>query len=260
MDGKSEYAAEATDYQAAHDSFIRMCTIRNLSEQSKSYYKNTLSVLFRLLRNDGYARPIDVTKEAIENAMLTKQKEVSDISVNMYLRSWRSFLNFLYDEGFLPSNPTENLRLIKTEKRIIQTFSKQQIKKLLDQPNKSTFTGYRDYTLMLLLLDTGVRVHEAENIKITDIHWKERVIKVMGKGRKERFVPFQRTLEQHLKEYIAVRGPLEHDYLFINIDNQKLSKRSIQEKIREYGKEANIRDVRVGDRKMRLLGAVVRRP
>ncbi|MFD0588022.1 tyrosine-type recombinase/integrase [Paenibacillus sp. GCM10027627] len=134
---------------------------------------------------------------------------------------------------------------IKSERRIIETFSKPQIKQLLETPNKQTFTGYRNFVIMLLLFDTGVRISECEGILIPNINWKEKRINVYGKGRKERFVPFQRTLERHLKEYISIRGLLDHDFLFINIDNSPIKKRTIREIISEIGVAAGVTGVRV---------------
>lgn len=168
-----------------------------------------------------------------------------DATIDKYLRGWRAFFNFLNTEGYLTSNPFDKVAKIKSERRIIETFSKPQIKQLLEMPNKQTFTGYRNFVIMLLLLDTGVRISECEGILIPNINWKEKRIKVYGKGRKERFVPFQRTLERHLKEYIAIRGLLDHDFLFINIDNTPIKKRTIQEIISEIGVAAGVTGVRV---------------
>lgn len=98
---------------------------------------------------------------------------------------------------------------------------------------------------MLLLLDTAVRISECEGILIPNINWKEKRIKVYGKGRKERYVPFQRTLERHLKEYFTIGGLLDHDFLFINIDNTPIKKRTMQEIISEIGVAAGVTGVRV---------------
>jgi integrase/recombinase XerD len=191
-------------------------------------------------------RPIDVERDHIESLIEEKQSEgAADSTINMYLRGWRAFFNWLHNEGFIVDNPMANVKLIKAEKRVIQTFSKAQVKRLLDTPNRTTFTGYRDYVLMLLLLDTGVRITEAEGIRTTDIDWANHTIKVFGKGRKERFVPFQGTLEKHLREYISIRGVLPHDFLFVNIDDGPLKKRTMQQEIAKYGAAAGIKDVRV---------------
>ncbi|RJE90705.1 recombinase XerD [Paenibacillus sp. 1011MAR3C5] len=168
-----------------------------------------------------------------------------DATIDKYLRGWRAFFNFMTAEGFILENPYDSVVKYKPEKRIIETFSKPQLKALFAAPDKSKFTGYRDYVLMMLLLDTGVRISEAEGIIIPNINWRERRIKVYGKGRKERYVPFQKTLEKHLKQYVEIRELLDHDFLFVNIDNTSMKVRTMQENIQDYGISAQINGVRV---------------
>jgi integrase/recombinase XerD len=233
---------ESEDFNIAFGTFLRNCKIRNLSDSTITYYRDVLSMLKRLLDRLEIKRPIDVTHEHINECVLAKRSEgVVDVTVDKYLRGWRAFWNFMHTEGYVTTNPFDKVARVKSESRIIETFTKPQIKALLNAPNKQTFTGYRDYVIMLTLLETGVRVSEALGILVTNINWKERLIKVYGKGRKERFVPFQKTLERHLKEYVKIRGLLNHDYLFVNIDNTPMHRRSLQENISNYGKAAGIK-------------------
>ncbi|MGE7271423.1 tyrosine-type recombinase/integrase [Brevibacillus panacihumi] len=246
VDGESHYAAEALDYDAAREAFLRNCRVKNLSDQSLRYYREGLKSLYEGLRDLNVDKPLDVTPDIIDDLIIAKKDEgLSDAYVNSLLRGWRVFFRFLHEDGYLPSNPTEKTRLIKAERRIVQTFSREQVRALLAVPDRTTFTGYRNYVLMLTLLETGIRVAEAEALKVTDIRWRDRVMVVYGKGRKERLVPFQKTLEKHLKEYVAIRGPLDHDYVFVNIDNGPQKKRAMQDEINKIGREAGLKGVRV---------------
>lgn len=245
-DGESKFPLEALDYKVAVDTFLYNCRVKNLSEFTIKYYINSLNELIKFLKVVGADRPCDVDVDKFRACILAKKESgVKDSTVNTNLKGWRTFFRFLHEEGYLSSNPAENVDLIKTERRIIPTFTKDQLKQLFAAPDKSTFTGYRDFVLILTLLETGVRISEAEGMQIPNILWKERVIKVFGKGRKERFVPFQKTLEEHLKKYVSIRGPLDHDFLFVNIDNTPMKKRTMQENIQKLGIAANIRGVRV---------------
>ncbi|WP_198158010.1 tyrosine-type recombinase/integrase [Paenibacillus sp. P22] len=198
-------------------------------------------------------RPLDVVKNHVLIAIETKQAQKiargrgptpSDATINKLIRGWRAFFNWVHTEGYVDTNPFNGIGTIKAEKRIIETFSDAQLKAILAAPNRSTFTGYRDYTIMMTLLDTGVRISELAGIRMFDIDWKARHILVYGKGRKERLVPFSRTLEKALRTYLEVRGVLETDNLFVNIDNNPFKVRGIQETIADYGKEARIKGVR----------------
>jgi len=204
----------------------------------------------------GVTRPIDVTHDTIHDIILVKREKGDvDATIDKYLRGWRAFFNYMTVEGYVTESPFNRVAKIKSEKRIIETFSKPQLRSLLDAPKKNTFTGYRDHVLMLLLLDTMIRISEAEGITIPNINWRERKIKVYGKGRKERYVPFQKTLERHLKEYIEIRGYLDHDFLFVNIDNTPMKVRTMQENIQAHGIAAVIKGVRVSPHTFRHTGA-----
>lgn len=252
----AKLAGESIDFDVATTTFIRNCKIRNLTPSTIQYYRDILSVLKRMAADLGVGRPIDVTHDTIHDCTLVKREQGAvDATVDKYLRGWRAFFNYMATEGYVTTNPFDRVVKIKSERRIIETFSKSQLRALFDAPKKNTFTGYRDYVLMLTLLDTMIRISEAEGILITNINWRERKIKVYGKGRKERYVPFQKTLERHLKEFIEIRGHLEHDFLFVNIDNTPMKMRTMQENIQVHGLTAGIKGVRVSPHTFRHTGA-----
>jgi integrase/recombinase XerD len=139
----------------------------------------------------------------------------------------------------------KDIKLLRDRKRIVETFDNQQIKALFKACDLRTFVGLRDYTIMMLLLETGVRVNELVGIKTTDIIWEQKVIRIRNtKGGFERFVPIQDKMINQLKKYLVVRGNVDTDYLFITQDNTPLSKKQVQDRIREYGKKAGIKNVR----------------
>ncbi|MCG7407758.1 tyrosine-type recombinase/integrase [Paenibacillus sp. ACRRX] len=241
----TKLSSVSTDFDLAVNEFIRACNVKNLTGLTIQFYKDNLRLLVKYLSKMNVHRPVDVDKRHLEDIILEKKKSVKMVTVDKDLRGWKAFFNFLNEEGYLTSNPTAEIKPLKYEKKMLETFTKTQVKALLGTPNRATFTGYRDFVIMQLLLDTGIRISELEGVKITNIEWKNQILIVMGKGRKERAVPISSTLLRHLKEYVAIRGMLDHDFLFINIDNDPLRKRSIQDKISDYGKEAGIKGVRV---------------
>jgi len=119
------------------------------------------------------------------------------------------------------------------------------IARLLRQPAQRTFTGLRDHTIMLLLLETGIRISELVSIALSDIHLREGTILVNGKGAKQRWVPIQSKMRQVLQKYILERGSTLTDALFVTVDNTPLAISSIQKLIKMYGEQAHITNVRV---------------
>jgi integrase/recombinase XerD len=240
-----EYVAEATDFTSAIETFLLHCRIKNLSKFTVKYYVNTLKELVKFLEIVGVARPIDMTEAKINECILAKlDSGVLDSTVNTNLKGWRTFIRFLHEKSYITTNPVQNVVLLKTTRHIIPSFSKTQIKQLFAAPDKSMFTGFRDYVIMMLMIETGARVSEVESLQTTDANFSEGKLKVMGKGRKERYVPFQATLAKELKRYMNMRGLLGHGSLFVNIDNTPLKKRTIQENIQTYGLVARLDGVR----------------
>lgn len=237
------------DFDTSLNAFLRDCKVRNLSEHTIKYYRNELLSFRSILEaQDLPTDPDKITLKIIkENVILymMERQNRKESSINSRLRAIRAFFNFLDREAMITANPVKDLSLIKQKKEVIQTFSRDQVRAILRQPDQSTFTGFRDYTIMLLLLETGIRAREIVDLKINDVLWEDSQIRIDGKGYKERLVPIQTTMKRQLRRYMAVRGDdVPNDALFVTIDNKPLTKRRLQEVIKKYGRMANIKDVR----------------
>ncbi|WP_046214804.1 tyrosine-type recombinase/integrase [Paenibacillus wulumuqiensis] len=244
---------ESTDIDLAVASYLRNCELRNLTKNTTNSYRDALHELTLLLGDIGVQIPRDITKAHISIVIDNKRKTrinrgigeyPSDQTINKLIRTWRAFFNYLVEEGHLAQSPMSKLGAIRSEKRIIETFTDDQLRMLFDAPNKKTFTGYRDYVIMSTLLDTGVRISELERLDLSDINWADRILRVYGKGRKERFVPFSRRLEKMLRTYLELRGSLSTEALFVNIDDKRFKSRGMQQTIKNYGDITGIKGVR----------------
>lgn len=162
-------------------------------------------------------------------------------TVNMRLRSLRQFFCFLVKEDYLAQNPAGRVEKLKTEEVLIVALTVDQVKKILKTADRNTFTGLRDYTMLLLMLETGMRLSELSGLKINDIDFQEGTIKVFGKGARERVVPVQRRCKKQLKRYLSFRGTdLSHDNLFVTIDNEPIKNRTIQERLEILTQKAGL--------------------
>ncbi|WP_027956652.1 tyrosine-type recombinase/integrase [Halobacillus kuroshimensis] len=245
---KQKHVPGAEDFDSALHLFIRDCKIRNLSDHTIKYYRNELIGFRNILEDQKISTNPDKIKLSMikENVILYMMESLKrkDVTINSKLRAIRAFFNFLYQETYIIHNPVENLSLIKQKKTIIDTFSRDQMRLILAQPDQTTFTGMRDYTILLFLLETGVRARELVSVKIDDINWQDSVIKIDGKGYKERHVPIQSLMKKQLRKYVTVRGNLDSDALFVTIDNTPLTKRQLQNRIALFGRKAKIEGVR----------------
>lgn len=238
------------DFDTAEQMFIREQKLRHLSSRTIEWHQENLHTVKVFLERQGIstAPKLITTKVLKENYILhmLETLSLSPVTINGRIRTLRAFFAYLVDEAVLDRNPAQTLLPLKTRKTIIETFSLDQVRALLGAANRTTFTGLRDYTIMLLLLETGVRVSELSSMRLQDIHWTDSRILVLGKGDKERLVPFQRQVKHVLKRYLASRGDIPgEDHVFVTVDNLPMSTRTVQERIQDYGKAANLQGVRV---------------
>ena len=229
--------------------FMEDLTLRNLSWHTKRHHQENINGVQRLITFIGFSTDhkkisTDMFKKLIVH-MLEKEK-LSSTTVNHRIRTSKQFFAFLVQEGYLPDDPLKNIKKVKAPKTIIEAFTRDQMRSLLDQPDKKTFVGFRDYCIMLVLLDTGLRLSELLNIRLDDINLNQRKIKVMGKGAKERNVYFETTTRDALKRYIAIRGDnLHHSFLWISHQDEPYNRNSLQDRLPRYGKQAGLKNVRV---------------
>jgi integrase/recombinase XerD len=146
---------------------------------------------------------------------------LSESSVCTYIRRWKSFFNWCFNEELLAKNPVVRLEYPKTDEMVIDVFSEQQIEQMLSVFDLSTGAGFRDYVIVLLMLDTGIRRSEIVTLKLEDIH--DTYISVFGKGRKERQVGIHPKIGSLLWRYInKYRHPAapNEPMLFLSVGNR----------------------------------------
>lgn len=246
----SGQANNMLDFDTAIGFFITEQKIRNRATRTIAWHRENLHTLKVFLeRQNIVVVPMQITPQILKEKYILYMLEtltLSPVTVNGRIRSCRAFFEFLHEEGHIAQNPAKSILPLKSRKTVIETFSREQLNTLLSTPDKNTFTGFRDHVMMLLLLETGIRVSELARIKLEDIRWGDGSILVLGKGNKERLVPFQSRMKAALRRYLSARGHVEGEHhVFLTIDNIPMSQRNIQERIQDYGKAAQIQGVRV---------------
>ena len=172
-----------------------------------------------------------------------QQAKLSAQSIETYCRAIKSFFGFLKREDFINNNVMAKVKMPKVPEVIIPTFSEKELAKLLAQVNKGTNEGFRDYCLLLTLIDTGIRLSELANLKTSDIDYEQNLLRVMGKGLRERFVPFGRRVAKALMKYqMKCRPePIGTDNFWLRRDGRPLLPKRIEKLISAYGKKAGLK-------------------
>lgn len=189
--------------------FIRDCQVRNLASQTIFNYTRYLRVLA-----DTLVKVCDVTElEQVTVAYLRdcvfyllspgKDEALSVSTVKLYIRIWKVFFNWCYQEELLDMNPVNRLKSPKAEKRIKQTFTTEQVQVILDSCDLSTEIGFRDYVIFSLMADTGLRLSEIVSLSVDSVY--PTYIRVFGKGRREREIGLHPEVSKLLWKYINKR-------------------------------------------------------
>jgi integrase/recombinase XerD len=148
-----------------------------------------------------------------------------------------------------------SLKLPKTPRKVISTFSQEQIQKILGAVDTKSSHGFRNYTMILLLLDTGIRLSELIKLQMNDIDFLQSFILVKGKGNKERVVPFGSQVRRTLRRYV-MHLRLEPDSpvideVFLTEYGLPLTPRAFQSMLLRLSKKAKMPGVRLNPHRFR---------
>lgn len=121
--------------------------------------------------------------------LFLQQKDITDTSMQSYIRALRAFLSWCYAEDILTENLSEKYRLPKSKRKTIDVLTDEEIKRLFDCFNTDYIVQLRDYCICSLMLDSGLRKEEVITLKINSVHLSEGYVIVDGKGNKQRDVP-----------------------------------------------------------------------
>lgn len=246
---------ETLSYDEAVRLFIADGERRGLRPDTISYYQ-TKAGLFRrwLLTQDKIDFISKVTRQDIDNHVeyLQQERHLSNNGINTRLRAIRALFGYLYDSKYIRNNPMKGYPLLKVRKGNIEAFTMKQLRQLLNAPNRRTFTGVRDYTYILLLLETGIRLSESASILVEDVKLSEGVIFIRHtKNNLHRYVPIQAKMKEQLRRYLKLRGTCETNHLFITIDGEAMSRSGLQRIVAKHGKAAEIKGVRCSPHTLR---------
>ena len=144
----------------------------------------------------------------------------------------KSFFNYLLFEGKINSSPLNDIESPKIENSLPEVLTEDEIKRLISSVNLDSEFGQRNKTIIEVLYGTGIRVSELTELKLSNIFFEENILKVTGKGNKERFVPLGKIASIEIKKYLTYRDKLKinskfSDILFLNKYGRQLTRSMI---------------------------------
>ncbi len=224
---------------------------RNLSEHTLRNYQSDLEQFHDYLapadlktgkRNEPALAAIDhITIREWLATLHSAQKKKTSIARK--LAALRTFFQFLVREGMLEMNPAKLVSTPRLEKKLPKHLSIEEAVKFVESPDLETDLGKRDRAMLELMYATGVRVAELTKLNLGHIDFRNRLIRVTGKRRKERIVPFGEPALEALRAYLDVRDRIlesapisvrEPEALFLNYQGTRITTRSVGRMVEKY--------------------------
>ena len=223
------------------------------AKKEKGYSDHTLtSYAYDLNRFDGFmieyindpkwsVRKVD--RQSIRHFLGKEFEEgYGSRTVARRLATVKSFFNFLHRSGEINVNPASDVRTPKTPKKLPVYIDVHTIKQLMNAPLENTKTGLRDRAVLEIFYSTGMRLSELVNLDLGHFNSEQQLVRVLGKGNKERLIPFGQKAKDALKKYLKKRGTSLktgdlNEPCFVNSKGGRISMRTIQRRVNMYLKQ-----------------------
>ncbi len=236
---------------AIRDEFSFHCQCRNLSPKTIKNYTKQIDYLLRYLNQEHQIKHIeDVEPRNIKSFLFVmKQAGRTANYVNDLLKAFKVFFRYAFNEGYTETLLTEHVKNLKKPKVIIRTFTEKELKRMSNYYQGHDYLSIRNKVIMMLLIDTGIRLSELT--ELTEAQIKHDYIIIHGKGNKERVVPKSPLLSKWLIKYLAVRESyfayrVIPDNIFLSKNAKPLTNTMIDHIVKEAGRECGVSsDIRV---------------
>lgn len=222
----------------AIDRFLRyLATERNVSPRTLEAYASDLAQFAAFVsreRGEG-AGAAEVDHLLIRRYLAFLHKELRKSSIGRKLAAIRAFFKYLVRSGEAAKNPAELVSTPKREKRLPFHLNIDEVTALVEAPRETDLLTLRDRAILETLYSCGIRVSELTGLEVEGVDLEEGLVRVLGKGGKERMVPLGSHARQAITRYLAARNHPPHDApLFLNARGGRLSSRSVARVVDQY--------------------------
>jgi len=230
---------KAKTLQFHSTNFLRHLRVeKNASKFTLSAYQLDLEQLLQFTEKYDLQ---EITRKSLRSFLASlSEKGLKAASINRKLTSIRSFYKYLCSQEVLDSNPAATLLYLKKEKKLPSYFRYEVILKALGLPDTSTFEGLRDRVILEIFYSTGIRLRELVGIDLEDVDLTDDVLRVTGKGSKERVVPLGKSITKIIKKYIEARTHFTRSLVFsteaffLNKKGKRISPGQVQYRVKKY--------------------------
>lgn len=218
---------------------------RNASPHTRSAYRSDLADFSRFLASSYALTTAEQVKEIDRNTIRRYLAQIhsthNKASINRKLSALRTFFLYLVREGVIAASPAANLSAPRIDRYLPSVLTVDETRDLMDARPASDELSLRDHAIFELLYSCGLRVSEAVSLNVGHLDFEQSLVRVFGKGRKERIVPIGSKAQEALHDYLTQRGrPAGDEPLFLNQRGGRLTSRSIERNLKQRLLDANI--------------------
>ena len=214
---------------------------KGLSKNTVSSYKNDISSFSSWCDKEHLDR-LKITDLNLNNYISTLFSiGLKSSSINRKISSIKHFYLFLLKKKVIKNSPADEITTPKQEKYLPTSMSEDEVESLLGSPKSSIKIERRDKAMIEILYATGIRISELVNLKLTDIDFNRSVLKVFGKGSKERLVPYGEKAAEALRIYLEDRKKLDSKDVFLSNRGTRITRGAFWQRIKIYIKRENLK-------------------
>ena len=228
------------------DQFIDYLKVeRGLSGNTIVAYSNDLMRLTTFLEDDRLS-PSDVSQQHLTDYIAFLRTRLSTRSVARNISSIKQFFRFLVLEGHISVSPARLMETPRLAQKLPEFLSRDEVNRLLSQPDVSQPTGIRDRAMLELLYASGLRVSELVGLGVLDVNLESGFVRTFGKGSKERLVPIGEKARDAVKAYLSGSRPRllkgrNASNLFLNFRGSALTRQGFWKILKKYARSAGIK-------------------
>ncbi len=211
-------------------------------------YERDVNALVSFIENNNIeATPLNIEKKSIEEFLYQEAKKKTATTQARRLSGLKSFFNYLIFESYRENNPADLFEAPKLGRKLPEVLTVKEIEQLLEQIDLSHPQGHRNRAIIETLYGSGLRVSELVELTLSNVFFKENIIRVFGKGGKHRLVPMGAYAKKYLEIYIDEIRALQkidsksEDVVFLNRNGKKLTRMMIFTIIKALLPKANIK-------------------
>ena len=232
------------------DAFIATIWIeKGLSTNTLNSYKSDLEKYFNWIESNSLKYKELSRSDVLEYLAYLFGQKLEGKSVARNLSSLKAFHNYLILKDITKSNPCEKIETPKFVKSIPSSLSENEVEKLLDAPDENTFIGIRDKTMIETLYSCGLRISELVDLEIIHVNLRQGVIRVLGKGQKERLVPMGQKLINIIGIYFSKleenKIKNSSNFLFLSQRGKKITRQAFWHRIKIYATKAGLENNKI---------------